>query len=79
MTAISDYTTDNRDLRETWLGLTVSVDPVGLFKNALENCTADELLVVVDNLVYYVDQTLAGDGKFSVQGFIRSLQKEEGL
>lgn len=48
-------------------------------KLALKDIQAEEMITVVDHLIYYIDQTAAVDGRLSVRGFVRSLQKEEDL
>ncbi len=78
MPRITDYAIDNRDTSETWLGVTVSVNPIELFKNALENANAARMTLVVDALVKYVDEVNQADGKESIRDFTRFLD-EEGL
>ena len=66
--------TDNRDMSETWLtlpdGTVVDVDPVELFKNALENCYSEGishqsgtqfLVTVLDGYLDICHQALKND------------------
>lgn len=62
---ITQYETDNRDVNTTWLtlpdGTVVEVDPIELFRNAMENVSEGVGLMAslsIKNLLEEVDRTI---------------------